>query len=302
LTFLRPVHAFFAVVGRGIRGMLQAPLAAVLSITTISICMLLLAVVCLSSLNARSIVASWGVDVPVAVYLVDEANEIDAEALRQELLELPEVADAQLVTAEAAMERLVRGLGDDARWLEGIEPAVLPMSLELVLRPESDSAFAEQLADQLEAREAVDEVAVAGLWVGQVEGLLATLERMAIGVALGVSLASLAIVWSTIRLGVHARRTEIEILRLVGGTPRFVRGPFLVEGVLQGAAGAAVAIAVLGFAWDALEPPLARGLSLVFAAGSLRFFDPQEIAIGLTFGALVGLLGSRAAVARHART
>ena len=82
------------------------------------------------------------------------------------------------------------------------------------------------------------------LWPGN-SLLLAAQMAEAIGVAALVSLACLAIVWSTIRLGVFARRAELDILRLVGGTTRFVRAPFVVEGVLQGVLGTALALAGL---------------------------------------------------------
>lgn len=300
--FLRPLHAFAHVVVRGLAGMFRAPLVQLLAVLTTSICMLLLAVVCLGWVNARGIVGSWGVDVPVAVYLVDDVAEADAEGLRTDLLDLPEIASAEHVTPEAAMDRLARSLGEDARWIDGIEAGVLPASLEVHLRPDADPGFAENLADDLESLDIVDEVAVAGVWAGRVDAMLSTLQRLALGVAAGVVFACLAIVWSTIRLGIHARRTEIEILRLVGATPRFVRGSFLIEGVLQGAIGTALALGALHLGWGELEPHLARGLSLLFAAGSLRFFTPLEMAGGIGFGALVGLIGSRAAVARHAQT
>jgi cell division protein FtsX len=305
VTIFRPIHALGHVIGRGLRGMLQAPLLQLQAITTTSICMLLLAVVCLGWTNARGIVTSWGVDVPVAVYLVDEVTDTQIEELRERLLALPEVAAAERVTPDAAMQRLARGLGEeavrDAQWIEDVDPGVLPETIEVQLHPKADPRQAEQLADWLETLENVDEVSLAGAWVGRVDALLETMQRLAFGVALGVAFACLMIVWSTIRLSIYARRTEIEILRLVGGTPRFVRGPFVVEGVLQGAAGAAVALGVLHLVWNALQPHLAQGLSLVFAAGSLRFFDPFELAAGVGFGALVGLLGSRGAVARYAR-
>ena len=64
--------------------------------------------------------------------------------------------------------------------------------------------------------------------------MLATLGDLALGAAALVAFACMAIVWSTIRLAVYARRDEIHILRLVGGTARFVRGPFIVEGCCKG--------------------------------------------------------------------
>jgi cell division protein FtsX len=298
---LRSVHALGHVVGRGLRGMLQAPLVQFQAIATIAICMLLLAVVCLGWANARHVVTGWGVDVPMAVYLVDDVPDVDAEDLRERLLERPEVARAERVSPGVAMERLARGLGENADWLEGIEPEILPETIEVHLRADAEPGAAEDLAAWLATLALVDEVAIAGAWVGQVEALLDTLRRIVLGVACGVAFACLAIVWTTIRLAVSSRRTEIEILRLVGGTPRFVRGPFLVEGLIQGATGAGLALGILHLGWGVLEPHLARGLSLVFAAGSLRFFAPVEIAVGIGFGASVGLLGSRAAVARYSK-
>jgi cell division transport system permease protein len=132
--------------------------------------------------------------------------------------------------------------------------------------------------------------------------MLETLGDLALGAAMLVGLACMAIVWSTIRLAVYARRAEIQILRLVGGTGRFVRGPFIVEGCLQGALGAAMALGLLYVGFDHLRPVLEGGLSLLFAAGALRFFTPLEIGIGVAFGAMVGLLGSRAATGRYVET
>jgi cell division transport system permease protein len=109
----------------------------------------------------------------------------------------------------------------------------------------------------------------------------------------------MAIVWSTIRLGVYARRAELEILRLVGGTARFVRGPFIIEGMIQGACGAALALGLLWLGFDAVHPFIEQGLSLMFAAGALHFFSPAQVGIGIACGACVGALGSRAAVARY---
>jgi cell division transport system permease protein len=79
-----------------------------------------------------------------------------------------------------------------------------------------------------------------------------------------------------------------------------VRGPFVVEGVLQGVLGTALAIACLWLGFELIRPFLERGLALMFAAGSLRFFTVVEIGLALGFGAVIGLIGSRAAVARHA--
>ena len=293
------LHALGYVIVRGLRGMGQAPLVQMLAVGTMAVCMLLLGAVVLVWINAQRMVRAWGIDVPMTVYLVDGADETAVDELAARIQALPEVDAVEGVTPDMAMERLADGLGSDETLLEGVDASILPMSMEIELAPGVSDDFAPALADRLEENEMVDEVAVAGSWVGKVHAMLETLQLIAVGAGLLVSLACMAIVWSTIRLGVYARRAEIQILRLVGGTSRFVRGPFVFEGMVQGALGAGAALGLLYLGFDAVRPFLERGLSLVFAAGSLQFFSPLAIGVGVAFGAAVGIVGSRAAVARY---
>ena len=299
-------------VARGLRGMVQAPLVQLLAVGTMAVCMLLLGTTTLIFQNARAVVQTLGVDVPVTVFMDPEVDPEATLELAALLGGLPEVEAAHRVTPEEALARLEEGLGrgipdsgdpgamDREELLAGVDPSTLPDSIELDLRADVEPGFADALALRVEGMDGVEEVTVLGPWVQQVEDMLSTLRWLALGVGLLVSLACLAIVWSTIRLGVFARRSELSLLRLVGGTSRFVRGPFVVEGVLQGVLGTALALAGLWLAFDLIGPFLERGLALMFAAGSLQFFSGVQIAIALGFGAILGLIGSRAAVARYA--
>lgn len=300
MSWLRPLFSFGYVVARGVRGMAQAPAVQLLAVSTMAVCMLLLGVVMLVWSNAQGIVHAWGLDVPVTVYLVDNAEPAQVDAMAERLGALPEVTHVERVSPQEALQRLAEGLGEDGELIDGLDPEVLPASLEIGLAPGTDPDFGQVLAEGLADQPAVDEVAVAGAWAGRAHALLRTLEDLALGAGLLVSLACMAIVWSTIRLGVYARRAELQILRLVGGTRRFVHGPFVFEGMVQGALGAAVALSILWLGFDAVQPFLERGLSLLFAGGALRFFEPQELGVGVAFGAGLGLLGARAAVARYA--
>ena len=289
---------------RGLRGMGQSPLVQLLAIGTMAVCMLLLGTTMLIFTNASRVAHDLGVDTPVTIYMQPGIEPLAAEDLRTRVAALPEVARAELVSPTQALGRLREGVGNDpdgqAELLAGVDPELLPHSVEVQLVAGVEPGFADALATRVQDMDGVDEVSVLGPWVQQVERMLTTLRWLAFGVAGLVSLACLAIVWSTIRLGVFARRAEIQILRLVGGTGRFVRGPFVVEGVVQGLLGTALALAGLWLAFDLIGPFLERGMSLLFAAGSLRFFTTLEIALALAFGGMIGIIGSRAAVARHA--
>jgi cell division protein FtsX len=294
------LNSMIYALGRGLRGMAQSPLVQLLAIGTMAVCMLLLATTLLLFQNARAIAAGWGIEVPVTVYMQHGIEPAAVEALRDKLAALPEVEQAERITPAEALARLDEGVGDHPELLAGIDAHALPDSIELQLVAGVEPGFADALASRVQAMDGVDEVAVLGPWVQQAESMLDTFEWLAIGVAALVSLACLAIVWSTIRLGVFARRAELDILRLVGGTTRFVRAPFVVEGVLQGVLGTALALAGLWLAFDLIRPFVEQGMALLFAAGSIRFFQPIELGLAIAFGGLLGLLGSRAAVAGHA--
>lgn len=298
---VRSVHAMRYVAARGLRGMAQAPLVQLLAIATFAVCMLLLGTVVLVWSNARSIADEWGVDVPVTAYLVDGVTPEASADLTARIAALPQVEAVELVTPEQAMTRLVDGLGDDPTLLEGLEPAVLPTSIEIHVAG-ARVELADALAAELRQEPDVEEVVAAGQWAARAESLLETLRRIAIGAAALVGFACLTIVWSTIRLAVYARRAEIQILRLVGGTASFVHGPFVVEGLVQGTLGAAFAVGLLYAGFDRVQPLLEDAFALAFAAGGLRFLAPWECATLVAFGAALGVLGSRAAVARYVET
>jgi cell division protein FtsX len=305
------VNSFGYALSRGLRGMGQSPLVQLLAIGTMAVCMLLLGTATLLLHNAQRVAHDLGIDTPVTVYMQPGIDSDAVAQLQARVAELPQVAAVEHVTPQMALARLQDGLGhgaaiatvgqsERAELLAGIDPKSLPDSLEIALVAGVEPGFADALADRIAGMDGVEQASALGPWVAQVERMLSTLRWLALGIAGLVSLACIAIVWSTIRLGVFARRSEIDILRLVGGTGRFVRGPFVIEGVLQGVLGTALAIACLWLGFELIRPFLERGLSLMFAAGSLRFFTLVEVGLALGFGAVIGLIGSRAAVARHA--
>jgi cell division protein FtsX len=296
------LRAFLYVVQRGLRQMAHAPLVQLLAVATTAVCMLLLGATMLAWQNARGVADAWGVDVPITAYLIDGAPADEVDDLAMRLASTPEVERVEMIGPAEAMRRLAEGLGGDAELVAGIEPDVLPASLEIHLHAGVPAEVGPALAERLAAFDVVEEVAVAGEWVEQADVMLDTLGDIALGAAMLVAFACTAIIWSTIRLAVYARRHEIQILRLVGGSAQFVRGPFIVEGLLQGALGASLALLLLFLGFDAARPFLERGLSMMFAAGALRFFSPLEVVTGVGFGALVGLLGSRAALGRYVET
>jgi cell division transport system permease protein len=119
------------------------------------------------------------------------------------------------------------------------------------------------------------------------------------GLGLGVvlALATLLIVTNTIRLAVYARRDELEILALVGASRTFLRVPFLIEGLLQGAVGGLLGVGLLFAIFHVAVPQLRDALELFLGWSDPAFLSPRNVGILVSGGAAFGLTGAAAAVA-----
>ena len=114
-----------------------------------------------------------------------------------------------------------------------------------------------------------------------------------------LTLASILLIANTIRLSLYSRRREVEVMKLVGATDWFIRWPFVIEGVVVGAAGALLAIVVLGITKVALLDPLADNWTLIAAPRTIPFTALVAVLMGA--GVLVSALGSGLSLRRFLR-
>jgi cell division transport system permease protein len=112
-------------------------------------------------------------------------------------------------------------------------------------------------------------------------------------------LASLLLVANTIRLSLYARRREVEVMKLVGATDRFIRCPFVIEGMLVGALGGVLAVLLLAVVKIALVDPLAADFALIAAPQTMNFPLLVAVLIGASVG--VSALGSGLSLRRFLR-
>ncbi len=112
-------------------------------------------------------------------------------------------------------------------------------------------------------------------------------------------IASILLIANTIRLSLFSRRREVEVMKLVGATDWFIRWPFVIEGTIVGAAGALLAIVVLGITKVALLDPLANNWTLIAAPRTIAF--TALVAVLLGAGVLVSALGSGLSLRRFLR-
>lgn len=288
--------------GRALAGARANPLLQLTAVGTIALSLLLVGVVVLTARNVRRLGAGWGADAQMIVYLEDGVAPARAEQLAAALGRLPGVTGVRRVDAHQAWQRLRRSLDTRSQLLAGVEEGFLPASIEVSLKPGvAEVLRAHPAFERLEHAAGVDEVEILGDWAARLRALERLLDRAGWAVLALVACACLYIVGSTIRLGVLARRDEIELWQLIGASNGFVKAPFLVEGALQGALGTAAAAALLYGVYRAAGPRVDALLAGWLASGPLGFFSPAELGVAVAAGALLGLCGSAVALGRHVK-
>lgn len=289
---------FVHVVGRALGGLRAAPFVHTVAALTVAVALVLAGLAIGGGLAARALLDAWGVGSELTVYLADGMSGADGEALRSRV-EARAGAPAALVSPDMAFERLRIALGEDAAILDGLPSNPIPASIEV--RPaNSDPAALQALAAELRELSGVAEVDRGQVLDARLAAVGDGVRTLGAALLLVILLGAAALAGSAVRLGVWARREEIEILRLVGATPGFVRAPFLVEGLFAGLAGGVVAaVGLWGLATRAA--PHAAALPLPAHLAPLALASPAHLAYVVAAGAMLGLLASAVSVSRHLR-
>lgn len=267
-----------------------------LSVTTIAFALFVTGLFGLVALNLRDAIRQIAERVQVVAFIKRDTPSTQITAAMSDIAVFPEVLGVQYVSETEALQRAQRELTEFREVYQDLEVNPLPPSIELSLKPEyRDARHAAAVAERLRGFEFVDEVKFGQDWVQRLDSLrdIAGLVGLAIGLAF--ALVSVVIIGVTIRITVLQRAAEIHIMRLVGATDWFVRGPFLVEGAIKGLLGGTAALVLCGSVFAAF-----RSQHIGLGIG-LRFFTPGEGFLLLLFGVLLGFGGSLVSVGRHLR-
>ena len=240
-------------------------------------------------------------EVEISAYLKQGVLAERAQSLVEQIRRWPQVAAARYLTSEAALGEFAASLGEDARLLEGLPPGVLPASVEVTVHPEAwTRSDIEILGARLSAFVEVEDVRFGQEDIEEINALLSVSRMVAAVLSTALIFATILLVANTIRLTVYARRDEIEVMSLVGATRAFVRAPFVVEGALQGLAGAFLAFSILLALEEVLRLAIARGISATVPL-ELAFTPLGYLAALILAGLSLGVTGSLLAVGRFLR-
>jgi cell division transport system permease protein len=265
--------------------------AGLLSTLTIALALFVLGAFLLVTANLDRVGAEWSRAAELSIYLKDDATPADRRAI-EAALPSDLVATHEYVSKPDALARFKQTFTDLTTAVDTLGDNPLPASIDVRLRPEAGAGAAiDTFAERLRQMPGVADVRYDRQWLGRLLSAIGVIRGVGFTLGSLLTIAAALTVANVVRLALYARREEIDIMQLVGAPQVYIRGPFVMEGVLQGGAGAVVALAALGAAFLALRArylmPLAEALNM----SSVRFL-PVELCVLLVVGGMaVGCLG-----------
>jgi cell division transport system permease protein len=277
---------------RAIQGMVREWRLHTLSVFSLAVAFVCLGAALLTMTNLKSVEERWARSGRISVYLTDALGTSELESLRNAIGSIHGVTTVKYVSPGQARQDFTKNREDMA----GLSVDAFPASLEVDVSADMTDVELRSMVGKLERIDGVDEVETYQSWTARLSKLVRGGFVAASLLALVVFASVLAVVGSTIRMVLQRRKTEVEVLRLVGATDRYIKGPYLVEGGAQGAMGAVAAIGILAVLFLVVRSKLDADLGAL--VGVNPSFLPWQVASmmvlsGALLGAIAAFLGLR---------
>lgn len=272
----------------------------VASVGSVSVALLILGVALLIVLNVNAVVEKTRENFDqIQIYLNDDMGYTDVVAMGKTIEAYPEVLSLQFISKEDALAEMKANWGDQAELLESLDTNPLPNSYIIQL---NSIYYSKSALLRLSGLGGIEKIRnynqdMINRLIEMTEGL----RTFSVGLILALILVSVFIISNTIKLAVEGRKDEIFIMKSVGATNGFIRGPFVVEGIILGIVGAGLSFGVLSLGYMNIAELLEQaGISFV-----VSYLIPIEgimqdiIVLFGTLGIGIGALGSLSAVKKQ---
>ena len=274
----------------------RAPLLSVLSVTTIAFSLFTVGLFGLVAVNLRQALRGIEERVEVVAYIFRGTPAETIAIASQDISAFPEVSDVSYVSEEEALRRARAELIEFRDAYRDLQVNPLPASIDVRMKDgHRDAATVERVAQRLRNFGFIEDVRFGRDWVQKLDHLRNLTGLVGLVIGLAFAAVAVVIIGVTIRLTILQRAREISIMRLVGATNWFIRGPFLLEGALKGLLGGLLSLALCYAGYVLFRDNSGGTLS------GLIFFRPVQMVLIIVFGVLLGLGGSLVSVGRHLR-
>lgn len=297
------LYPFIYLISETYASIKQTKISNFIAIVTIAVSLSIFGVFLLVYVNLNEVVQRWSEAVHMTVYLKDPLSDEQIKALEKALSELKQIEAISFVSKEAALKTFQERLKGQESLLAGMTGNPLPASFEIKIKKRYQSPEGMKvLAAVIEKFQGVDEVQYGQDWLESLSAIVSLLRLVGFFVGSLLFVGLVFIISNTIKLTLYARKEELDIMRLVGATDRFIRGPFLIEGVFRGIVGSSCSLLLLYLVYKVFISSLNHSSYILFKFLSVSFLSSDLIIGILIFGGLMGWCGSALTLKRFLNT
>lgn len=281
------------------KNIIRNGLMSVASLFTIVCCLFILGLFIILSLNVSSVTDQIKDQCEIQVFLEDGVSQERVEAIFEEIRATDNIKQAEIYTKEQMLEEVKETMFEGrADLMEGFGEEDNPFSdsYKIIL---TDISKASQTASALEQIENVEKVTNKQNIVNIVISASRAVKRASVAVMALLFVIAVVIISNTVRLTVFNRRKEINIMKYIGATDRFIRIPFLFEGVMIGFLGALVSLALMCGAYGLLGKYIASSGFELFEIVPLKQVTVWLAVVFAVVGGLIGAAGSAVSMKKY---
>jgi len=242
--------------------------------------------------NMEVIVNKWREKFQFVVYLQDNISKKDMKNLKNHFSAIEGIDRYIYVSKDEALKKFKKRLNQNQTILDNLDVNPLPASFEIKFkRKYRQYNNIKSIAGEVIKFKGIESIEFGEGWLERIETILFFLKFIVWVVGSLICVGVIFIVSNTIKLSLYARKSEIEIMQLVGATDRFIKGPFLLEGILQGFFGAILSLVIL-YVFYVMFIENLQTLSFFIGSQSFSFIPLPVITYIILSGALIGCVGS----------
>ncbi|RMF94962.1 MAG: ABC transporter permease [Candidatus Schekmanbacteria bacterium] len=245
-------------------------------------------------------------DIDITLYLSNDVVPGSEKyvKLQKMLYNSPAVAKVTYISSEEALKKFNEEYSEYNELVDFIGENPLPASFQIRLKDNIDDIKMHEFQNFISSLgkiDGIENVNITGEWIKRFYSFIAFIKLVAAIIILLIGVGVVFIIYNAIKITIHSRMVQIEIMRLIGATKFFIKGPFIFEGLWQGFIGAVFSIFGLYFVYSILKSNLEEAFSFIFSGLKFEFLDPVLITFIIIGGLLLGTVGSSLSTARFLR-
>lgn len=297
------INAFFYSVKQGLKNILRNKMFSIASVVTMAACIFIFGLFYSVLVNFQSAVNEVESGVAITVFFSEGTDQVRIDEIGDMLESNEYVSEVTFVTAEEtwADYQLEYFGGDTEAAATFAEDNPLANKAHYDVYMENVE-YQAALVEELQATEGVSQVNHSEVVANVLSDFNSLLSYISIAIVVILICVSILLISNTVRTGITVRRGEIQIMKMIGATDRFVRAPFIVEGILIGLIGSIIPLVILYVLYGRIIEYI--GMNFNFLTNLLTFIPVSEVfhvllPVGLILGVGIGFIGSRFTLHRH---